>query len=178
VVIPATDEAEAELADELDLEQLGRDAIARLIIQRLKGHGLARLVEAILQAQGYFTYRSPEGPDKGIDILAAPGALGFGTPRLCIQVKSQEVPVDRPTLDQLIGTMKNVDAEQGLLISWSGFKSSVEKEKAQQFFSVRLWDRNDLIEQLLNHYDQLDEEIKAELPLKRIWTVASQDDDE
>jgi len=36
-------------------------------------------VEAVLKAQGYTTYLSPEDPDKGIDILAAPSGLGFGS---------------------------------------------------------------------------------------------------
>jgi hypothetical protein len=32
-------------------------------------------------------------------------------------------------------------------------------------------------EQLFAHYNHLDEDLKAELPLKRIWTVASQEDE-
>jgi len=80
-------------------------------------------------------------------------------------------------LDQLIGTMQNFHADQGLLISWGGFKQSVEKERASQFFRVRLWTRNDLIENLLAHYDTLDEGIRSELPLKRIWTIANQEED-
>lgn len=155
-----------------DLEQISKDQIAKYILAKFKGHGMARLVDGILQAQGYTTYLSPEGPDKGIDLLAAPGALGFGTPRICVQVKSSDTPIDRPTLDQLIGTMQNVQAEQGLLVSWGGFKSSVNKEEASQFFRVRLWDQEDLVDQLLRNYDNLDEELKAELPMKRIWTMA------
>jgi restriction system protein len=161
----------------VDLERLARDHIARLIIGKFKGHGMERLVEAILKAQGYTTYRSPEGADKGVDLLAAPGPLGFGRPRICVQVKSQETPVDRPTLDQLIGTMQNVQAEQGLLVSWGGFKSSVEREIASQFFRVRLWDQDALIKELLDNYSQLDEDLRAEIPLKRIWTVATQEDE-
>jgi restriction system protein len=161
-----------------DLERLARDSIARLIISKFKGHGMERLVEAILKAQGYTTYRSPEGADKGVDILAAPGPLGFGRPRICVQVKSQEAPVDRPTLDQLVGTMQNVQADQGLLVSWGGFKSSVEREIASQFFRVRLWDQDTLIKELLDNYSQLDEDLRAEIPLKRIWTVATQEEGE
>ncbi len=164
--------------DAIDLERLGRDSIARLIIGKFKGHGMERLVEAILKAQGYTTYRSPEGADKGVDILAAPGPLGFGRPRICVQVKSQEMPVDRPTLDQLVGTMQNVQADQGLLVSWGGFKSSVEREIASQFFRVRLWDQDALIKELLDNYSQLDEDLRAEIPLKRIWTVATQEEGE
>ena len=160
-----------------DLEQLARDAIAKLVIQKFKGHGLALLVAAILEAEGYHTYVSPPGPDKGVDILAAPGSLGFGTPKLCVQVKSGEGPLDRPTLDQLIGVMQNFGADQGLLVSWGGFKSSVDRETASQFFQVRLWDADALIEQLLEQYDRLPAEIRAELPLKRIWTVASPEEE-
>jgi restriction system protein len=171
--------ADTEAPEEaIDLERLGRDSIARLIIGKVKGHGMERLVEAILKAQGYTTYRSPEGADKGVDILAAPGPLGFGRPRICVQVKSQESPVDRPTLDQLVGTMQNVQADQGLLVSWGGFKSSVEREIASQFFRVRLWDQDALIKELLDNYSQIDEDLRAEIPLKRIWTVATQEEGE
>jgi restriction system protein len=172
--------AEAEVSgseQRVNLEELAQDQIAKLIIQRFKGHGMARLVEAILKAQGYTTYRPPEGPDKGVDILAADGALGFGQPRICVQVKSGDDAVDHPTLSQLLGTMQSVHADQGLLVSWSGFKSSVDRETARHFFRVRLWNQTELISQLLEHYDRLDEDIRAELPLKRIWTIAAQADE-
>ena len=177
---PSKDVAtDIDTPDEIvDLELLARDSIARLIIGKFKGHGMERLVEAILKAQGYTTYRSPEGADKGVDLLAAPGPLGFGRPRICVQVKSQESPIDRPTLDQLIGTMQNVQADQGLLVSWGGFKASVDREIASQFFRVRLWDRDALIKELLDNYSQLDEDLRAEIPLKRIWTVATQEEGE
>jgi restriction system protein len=169
-------EASAEVDSQVDLQQLAQDQIARLISARFKGHGLARLVDAILRAQGYETYLSPEGPDKGIDILAAPGALGFGQPRLCVQVKSGDGPIDHPTLQQLRGAMSSVQAEQGLLVAWGGFKQSVERELPSQFFQVRFWDQRALIEALLEVYEQLDEDVKAELPLKRIWTVTVEDE--
>ena len=117
-------------------------------------------------------HKSPVGADKGVDILAAPAPMGFGEPRICVQVKSSDSPLDRPTLDQLIGTMQNMNAQYGLLVSWGGFKSSVEKEKASQFFRVRLWDQNDLIDNFLEHYDDLDEEIRAEIALKRMWALS------
>jgi len=172
-----TGDEDTEIGTSIDLEEIARDQIAKLIIAKFKGHGMARLVNGILKAEGYTTYVSPAGPDKGVDLLAAPGALGFGNPRICVQVKSGDDPLDRPTLDQLIGAMQNVQAEQGLLVSWGGFKSSVEKEKASQFFRVRLWDQDNLIEQLLKHYDNLDDDLKAELPLKRIWTITTPDGD-
>ncbi len=170
---------EQEKSDGLvDLELLARDQIAQLIARKFKGHDLARLVDAILKAQGYTTYLSPAGPDKGIDILAAPGPLGFGNPRICVQVKSGDTAVDLPTMNQLIGSMQNVQADQGLLVSWSGFKSSIDKEVPTQFFRVRLWDQYTIIDELLNSYGKLDEDIKAELPLKRMWALAIQESEE
>ncbi len=154
-----------------DLAQAAQDQLAKLVITRFKGHGMSRLVDAVLRAQGYITYLSPEGPDKGIDILAAPQPMGFGEPSVCVQVKSGDLPLDRPTLDQLIGVMQNVQASHGLLVSWGGFKSSVDREEAMQFFRVRLWDQDDLIQQILSHYGELDEEIRMKLPLKQIWVV-------
>lgn len=79
---------------------------------------------------------------------------------------------NRPTLDQLIGVMQNMGAEQGLLVSWSGFKSSVEKEKPSQFFRVRLWDADAVVEQMLAHYERHPADIRADVPLQRIWTLA------
>jgi len=163
-----------EIAENTNLEDLAQDQIAGLIGARFKGHGLTRLVEAILKAQGYTTYRSPEGADGGADILAGVAPLGFGAPRLCVEVKSEASPIDRPTVDKLIGAVTKFGAGEGLFVSWSGFKSTVQKELAASFFKVRLWTRKELLEELFAHYDKLDEDLKAELPLKRIWTVSAQ----
>jgi restriction system protein len=167
---------QVEETGNFDIEQYTRDLIAKFIIRKFKGHGLARLVDAVLKAQGYTTYLSPEGPDRGIDILAAKGSLGFETPRICVQVKSGDTLTDRPELQQLIGAMTAAQAEKGLFVSWSGFKSTVYREIPNQFFNVRLWSANDLIEQILDNYENLDQTIKSELPLKRIWTLVDGDE--
>lgn len=154
-----------------DIETESLDAISDFIIQNFKGDGLAHIVAAILRAKGFVTYVSPKGPDHGVDILASAGSLGFSSPKICVQVKSTNDAIDRIVLDQLIGTMANAGAEYGLLVSWSGFRSSVERERAMQFFKVRLWSKREIIEELLACYSSLDDEIKQKIPLKRIWTL-------
>jgi len=166
-----------ETGEAIDIEAAARDGIARQILAQFKGHGLARLVEGILKAQGYTTYRSPEGADGGVDILAGMGALGFGSPKLSVEVKSQDTPIDRPTVDKLMGAMSKFGSSEGLFVSWSGFKPNVQKELAQSFFKVRLWSQKELLEALFANYGALDEDLKAELPLKRIWMVAAQDEE-
>lgn len=169
--VDVSDSEDAKIV-ETDLEVLGNDQITRLIEARFKGHALTRLVDAILRAQGYSTYVSPEGADGGADILAGSGPMGFGDQRICVEVKSGSGLTDRPTVDKLLGAMTKFNASQGLFVSWGGFKSNVQKELASSFYRLRLWGPQELLEQLLTHYDALDDDIKAELPLKRIWTVA------
>ena len=59
----------------------------------------------------------------------------------------------------------------------SGSLGVTECAVAASFFRVRLWTQKELLEALFAHYDHLDDELKAELPLKRIWTVAAQEEE-
>lgn len=162
--------------EETDIEQLAKDQIVRLIEAKFKGHNFTRLVEAVLNAQGYTTLLSEEGPDGGADILAGSGPMGFGEQRICVEVKSGTTLIDRPTVDKLLGAMTKFNASQGLFVAWGDFKSNVQKELASSFFRLRLWGKEQFLDQLFAVYDKLDAEIKAELPLKQVWMVTPQDD--
>lgn len=167
---------EAEIEAPFEIEQFARDQISDYINRKFKGHGLARLVAALLQAQGYQVRIAPEGPDGGVDIIAGRGALGFEPPRLIVQVKSSDTPVDVSVLRELQGVMSNFNADQGLFVAWGGFKGTVEKEAARQYFKIRLWDADYLVQMIQEHYDQLPDAIQAELPLKRIWTLVLEEE--
>ena len=171
--IVATHEEIDEASEIIDAEEVKKDSLEHRIAARYKGHAMEALVDSILRAKGYVTHRSPVGPDKGVDLLVTPGPMGLGEPRICVQVKSGDDKQGRPVLNQLMGAMTNFNATQGLLVSWGGFTSEVEKERADHFFNVRLWNRKDLIEEVLENYDKLDEDIREQLPLKRIWVLDS-----
>lgn len=109
---------------------------------------------------------SSEGPDGGVDILAGRGQLGFGSPSLCVEVKSGDTPSDRPAVENLLRAVAKFGAQEVHFVSWAGFKSYVHKEMAQSFFRIRLWSQIELLEALFANYERLDDEIKAELPLK------------
>lgn len=70
-----------------------------------------------------------------------------------------------------------INADQGLFVAWGGFKGNVQKELTTQFFRLRLWSPKELLEQLFEQYERLDDDLKAELPLKRVWMVTAQDTD-
>lgn len=77
----------------------------------------------------------------------------------------------------MLGAVTRFGAQEGLFVSWSGFRTNVRKELAASFFRVRLWTQKDLLDALFANYDKLDEDLRAELPLKRIWTIAAQDEE-
>ena len=108
-----------DITDDVDVEGLSSDQIVDYVNRKFKGHDLSRLVEAVLQAQGYVTENAKPGADGGVDILAGTGPMGFGNPRICVQVKSSKTPVDVTILRSLQGAMSNFGAEQGLLVSWA-----------------------------------------------------------
>ncbi len=166
------DADDVEAASATDIEEAANDAISKYIIQKFQGHRMEDLISDILKAKGFTVYQSKPGADGGKDLLAAGGEMGFGSPKICVQVKTQDTPVDRIILDQLGGVMTKVGAEYGLLVSWSGFKSSVEQERGNQFFRVRLWDSTDVIREIFNNYEKLSPEIQADIPLKRIWMLS------
>ena len=154
-----------------DLEVMSKDRIIRFLESRFMGHNLARLIDGVLIAKGYVTKRSPPGPDGGVDILAASGRLGFDDPKICIQVKSSRAPVDVKVLRELEGVIQSFGASYGILVAWGGLTRAADSEINRAFFRTRLWDQDKIVGELTENYDSLDEELKSEIPLQRIWTV-------
>jgi restriction system protein len=100
--------------------------------------------------------------------------MGFDAPRLAVQVKSSETPVDVSVLRELQGVMPRFGAEHGLIVSWGGFRDSVVKEARQLHFQIRLWDSAALVAAIQTTYEKLPADLQAELPLKRIWVMVQE----
>lgn len=48
----------------------------------------------------------------------------------------------------------------------------MQKELVSQYYGVRLWRHNELMEKLFAHYTEHPEEIRLAMPLKPVWMVA------
>ena len=172
-------ELSKETADQTDanpdLTQMAHDQIVARLQSRFTGHDLTWLVDEVLKVDGWVTRVSPPGPDGGVDILAGRGSLGLNSPRLCVQVKSQNSPADVTVYRTLLGTMQTFKAEQGLLVCWGGFNKVVLQESKQSHFTVRLWDSRDLVQAIYRNYVRLPAEIQAELPLKQVWMLVTEE---
>lgn len=161
-----------------NLEVESRDNISDFLISNFVGEDFENIIEEILKAKGLSVYHSPKGADHGVDLLASSGVLGFGNPKICVQVKATGSPIEREVLDRLIGTMANVGADYGLLVSWGGFKKTILQDQNSQFFKVRLWSRKDILNEFLSNYDRMSEDIKKKIPLKQIWVLDNKEDSE
>ena len=70
-----------------------------------------------------------------MSIIAGTGPMGFDRPRLAVQVKSSDSPVDVSVVRELQGVMPRFGADQGLVVSWGGYRESVVREARQLYFS-------------------------------------------
>lgn len=165
---PTADELSEE---QINLQETADQQIREFVAARFKNHELERLVEEVLRAKGYSVIRTGKGVDGGVDLVAGHGPMGFDSPRMIVQVKSEDSAVDVKVVRELKGLLKEFSADYGLIVAWGGFKGSVDKESMRHYFEVRLWTGDDLIRELQSVYEAVSETIQAEIPLKRIWTL-------
>ena len=156
--------AEADRNGELDLDQEIKGRIVARLRQKFAGVRLKHLVASILRASDYEVVEI--GPEGGVDIVAGRGELGFGQPRLCVQVKAEHDPVGLPEYARLLGNLDTFGAEHGLLVSLGGFTKAVHDRNARQFFEIRLWGPDKLVQRLLETYEDLPADIRANVPLR------------
>lgn len=149
-----------------EAEESTKDFVLKRLAQELKGHPLAEFVGHLLNAMGYRTRVSPEGPDGGIDIIAHKDELGFEPPIVKAQVKSSEDSVGDPVVSALYGKVSAT--EFGLLVTLGKFTSQA-KNFAKSKSNLRLIDGDELVELVLQHYDQFDSRYKGLIPLKRVY---------
>ena len=154
------DETVVDLEEEISIRIINR------IRQRFYGTRLEYLVASILRASGYHAIETRQGPDGGVDVVAGQGDMGFGHPRLCVQVKSGRNPVDIADYNRLQGNIGSIGADHGLLVSLGDFTRPVRLENERSFFQIRLWGPNDLVDRLLETYDELPDDVRSEIPLR------------
>ncbi len=156
-----------------DIEETTHDFILKTLAQELKGHPFADFVAHLLNLMGYRTRVSEEGPDAGIDIIAHEDELGFKPPIIKVQVKSTEGNVGDPDVSALYGKVSS--NEYGLLVTLGSFTKQAQSF-ARSKSNLRLIDGRELVELMLQHYEQFDSRYKGLLPLKRVYVPEAQEE--
>lgn len=71
-----------------------------------------------------------------------------------------------------MGVMHAQGADQGLLVAWGGLSKPVRETVERERFRVRAWTAEDVVDAVLDVYDDLAADIRTELPLQRLWVLA------
>ncbi|KGR83642.1 restriction endonuclease [Lysinibacillus boronitolerans] len=164
---PLSVEPDTEAEDEAVIEDLIGKSTTLIAdkIDALDAWQLQDLVGGLLQAMDYNVKVSPKGPDGGVDVLAYKDAFGFEKPIIKVQVKHRKSSAGSPEIQQLLGA----DPIQGnsLFVSTGGFTNqalAVAKHSA-----VKTLDLDDLVELVVEWYEKMPNEVRALIPLKRIY---------
>ena len=152
-----------------DIEQTTHDFVLKRLAQEFKGHPLAEFVAHLLSTMGYRTRQSPPGPDQGVDIIAHKDELGFEPPIIKVQVKSSEGSVGDPVVSALYGKLGQ--GEYALLVTLGTFTPQAQSF-AKSKSNLRLIDGDELVDLILQHYEEFDSRYKGLLPLKRVYVPA------
>ncbi len=170
---------EDESIKEFEKEQEDRireEVVARSIdfiqdsIAELDSNQIEKLVAGILTAMGYKSRLTPKVRDLGSDIHASPDGLGMLEPRIKAEVKHKsqsKEKVSAPELRNFIGGLRNI--EKGIYVSTTGFTQDAKYEAERANFPITLVDFELLAELLVDNYETLAPEVKALVPLRKIY---------
>ena len=163
------DEIEAETEIRKDTEQRALEFLQDKL-SKLNWDEMQELVAGLLRAMGYKTRVSPAGPDRGRDIIASPDGFGFQQPRIVIEVKHRKGSMGAPEVRSFVGGLRQND--NGLYVSTGGFTREARYEADRSNQNLTLIDADDLGKAIVEHYDRMDSETRALLPLRKIyWPV-------
>ena len=172
---PISESADKELVDEDEAELLAnvKEQSKEYIkdkISKLDGYQLQNLVAGVLNAMGYKTQVSKGGSDRGVDILASPDGFGFEQPRIVVECKHRKGAMGSQEIRSFLGGRHKDD--KGLYVSTGGFTKDAKYEAERASIPVTLMDMDQLVDAIVEHYENMDSEIRTMLPLIKIyWPV-------
>lgn len=169
--IMGSDESENQIEDlRRDVIEKSHEFIKDKILS-LDWEEMQELVAGLLRAMGYKTRVVPKGADRGKDIEASPDGLGLETPRIFVEVKHRTgTKIGADLVRSFVGGRRSTDS--CLYVSTGGFSKDAMYEAERSNIPLTLIDSDTLVELLLQHYENLDNDARALVPLVRVyWPV-------
>ena len=161
-------------------ERIAKDIVGRSrefikdIIVKLDWNEVEQVSSGILATMGYKTRLTSPGSDLGSDIIASPDGLGLVEPIIKVEVKHKvksKEKVSAPDIRNFIGGLRHYT--KGIYISTTGFSKEAQYEAERANFQITLIDFELFVDLLTENYEKLEPEIKALVPLKRIyWPIS------
>jgi restriction system protein len=164
----ATNEADADIQNILDDIQAKAREFIKDRIAELDWDELQQLVAGLLRSMGYKTKVSPQGADRGKDIVASPDGFGFEQPRIVVEVKHRpnQAMGSQEIRSYLGGRHKD---DRGLYVSTGGFSKDAKYEADRASIPLTLMDIDELVDAVIENYERMDVASRTILPLNRIY---------
>lgn len=171
--VPLLSEVTAESSEELELDSLKKDIESKAHefikdeVMKLSWEDMQILVAGILRSMGYKTRVSPKGSDRGKDVQASRDGLGLEEPRIIVEVKHRKGQTGTKDIRNFIGVLRS--GHKGLYVSTSGFSKEAHYEAERSTVPLTLIDIDELVELLVQNYDNFDNEARALIPLTKFY---------
>ena len=163
-------ELEALLAGErytpAEKPQRIRDLVLSGLLE-LDGKEFEEFVRHLLAVIGYRAETTQYSRDKGVDVMGSLNAEGLAEIRLQIQVKRYEKgSIGARVVRELKGSLSI--EEHGCIITTSTFSNEAYEEAEKPGHkAIKLIDRDDLAGLILKHFDDIDDDYKKRLGIRR-----------
>jgi restriction system protein len=151
------------------IENLALERVKDRLV-KLNWEEMQEIVAALLRSLGYRTMVSPNGPDRGKDIIASRDGFGFERPRIVVEVKHRRGQMGAQEIRSFLGGRHQDD--RGLYVSTGGFSRDAHYEAERASTVTHLMSLDELAGALIQQYDSLDEEGRRILPLTKIYWPA------
>lgn len=146
-----------------------KDYIIKQLNENYKGYDLEIVMLKLLNAMGYQTQRNTHRGER--DIIAYKDGL---PPRNIVRVKSQDEDITEVMLKSFKNIMK--EGDYGVFVTLSNFS-----EEAKNFLEdepvIKTLSNNELADLILKYYDEMSEDFKATIRLKKIFIPVIENED-
>jgi len=149
-----------------NFEQQAKDFVLKQLKRNYKGEALESFVVHLLEKMGYHARQTPPNTPS-VDIIAHKDEFGFENPIIKCQVKSEEGTINLDPVEKLCSRVKPPN-EYGLFISLSSYNDKAMRYAESQN-NLRLIDGYELVDIVLEHYDELDTKYKNTIPLNKVF---------
>lgn len=154
------------------IEDGTKDYILKELSKNYKGYDFEDVVSALLNAMGYKTKNSVKGGDRGKDIIVYRDEL---PPRIVVQVKSQDSEIKEEVVQSLKGALN--DGDYGLFVTLSDFTKNAKDFLSKQS-RIKSINGSEFVDLLLKYYDDMPDEFKEVIKLRKVYMPVLTDDNE
>lgn len=130
-----------------------------------------KMVADLLRAMGYHVVWEANTGQKGTDIIAFPDPIGTKSPRIRVEVKREQKPIDLDHVKAFAATINQHDV--GIYASVSGFTTAARDYALEnETKRITLLDAEKIVELWIEYSASLSEAARRRLELKPVYFLA------